>query len=367
MTTRESSRVTMEFASGSSRFSTSARNSLTTVLLDTMTSGFPAGLNLSVVDRSGVIVRAWGGYANTVGTDEATGPDTLYDLASLSKVVVTTTLALWLEDQKAWKLNQPLADWLPDFTRRDITLRQLITHTSGIVAHRPFFHLGPRPDAVRRAVYDEALLADTPGGVLYSDLNFMLLGWAIEKCTDEPLDQLFQRVVATPLAMHDTRYRLTARMRTRSAATELDGDQRLSPGLVRGEVHDGNAWALGGVSGHAGLFSTAADLSLFSREFLDPRHHRVLSTATQARMARHQAGRQPDVRGLGWRIEPRGWGRWPAGTIWHTGFTGTSLLISPRANIAVVLLTNAIHPTRDLERQATFRAAVHRALAKLNV
>ncbi|HEY5303371.1 MAG TPA: serine hydrolase domain-containing protein [Acidimicrobiales bacterium] len=366
MSARTSPHVTIEFAEGASRFSAAARNAVGAALVDTLTTSFPAGFNLSVVERSGVVLRAWGGYANVLTPRVETAPDTVYDLASLTKVVSTTTLALWLEDQKLWKLNQPIAEWLPDFGRRDITLRHLLTHTSGLVAHRPFFHLGRHPRAVRRAVYDEAQHG-TPGTrVVYSDLNFMLLGWAIAACTNETLDRLFRRVVAVPLEMADTRYRPGARERARAAATELDGDQRLAPGLVQGEVHDGNAWSLGGVAGHAGLFSTASDLSLFAGSLLTARRHPVLSASAQSRMARYHAGRQPDKRGLGWRIEPRGWGSWPEGTLWHTGFTGTSLLVSPRADLAVVLLSNAIHPTRDLARQSDFRSVVHRAIARVN-
>ena len=358
--------VTVEFHDAGTRFPAKARDTLTSVLTDTLRTGFPAGANLALVARDATLVRAWSGYATAVGEPESTSHDTIYDLASLTKVVVTTTLALWLEDHGQWRLSQRAAHWIPDLTRRDITLRQLLTHTSGIIAHRPFFLLGPHRAAIRRAVLEEAERAEHPGRVLYSDLNFMLLGWAIEQCGGEPLDRLFARVVSQPLELRDTVFRPGVKRRARSAATELDGDQRLAPGLVRGEVHDGNAWALGGVAGHAGLFSTATDLGVFAREFFDARHHRILSTAAQSRMTRHQAGRQPDVRGLGWRLEPRGWGRWPAGTFWHTGFTGTSLLISPRADLAVVLLANAVHPTRDLERQSAFRAEVHRAIAKVN-
>ncbi len=358
-------RVNVEFLEGSSRCSPRAIQALTASLRDTMESSFPAGFNLAIVEKSGVIFRAWGGYANLVDTVEPTRSDTIYDLASLSKVVSTTTLALWLADQSYWKLNDPLSQWLPEFTRDDITLRQLLTHTSGMVAHRPFFHLGRQPRAVRRAVVDEGLRAGPAGRVLYSDLNFMLLGWAVAACAHEPLDQLFRRVVARPLGLSATRYRPGLRERRLAAATELDGDQRLEPGLVRGEVHDGNAWSLGGVAGHAGLFSNTADLSLFVGALLSPRRNPVLSAAAQTRMYKFQAGHQPDVRALGWRLEPRGWGQWPAGTLWHTGFTGTSLLVSPRANIGVVLLSNAVHPTRDLDRQATFRASVHRAIARM--
>jgi CubicO group peptidase (beta-lactamase class C family) len=364
--TPPSSQFNLEFHDGATRISSSARNALTGVLTDTLTTSFPAGFNLVIVDRAGVMMRAWGGHTTLVGGAEPTEPDTVYDMASLTKVVSTTTLALWLEDQKYWKLDQPLAHWLPDVERQDITLRHLITHTSGLVAHRPFFHLGRDPRAVRRAVVAESRRG-TPGDrVLYSDLNFMLLGWAVSACAGEPLDRLFRRVVAGPLGMVDTRYRPGARERRRAAATELDGDQRLAPGLVRGEVHDGNAWALGGVAGHAGLFSTADDMAIFTGLLLDPAHHPILRARTLTRMARHQAGRAPDQRGLGWRLDPRGWGAWPTDTVWHTGFTGTSLLASPEADVAVVLLANAIHPTRDLARQGAFRAAVHRAIARIN-
>ena len=358
--------VTLQFFDDGDRLTTGARSGVTSALIHAASEGFPAGVNLAVVSSSGTLLRAWSGHATVVGQPEVTREDTLYDLASLTKVIVTTTLALWLEDQGRWRLSQGAHRWLPDLTRRDITLHQLITHTSGIIAHRPFFHLGRRRVAIRHAVMEEAERATRPGRVLYSDLNFMLLGWAVEQCAGESLDWLFARVVTEPLGLVDTRFRPGARQRARSAATELDGDQRLGPGLVRGEVHDGNAWALGGVAGHAGLFSTATDLALFARELLQPRQHRILSRAAQSRMSRYQAGRTPDVRGLGWRLEPRGWGRWPEGTFWHTGFTGTSLLISPPADLAVVLLTNAVHPTRDLERQASFRAQLHRALAKVN-
>ena len=362
----QGARVNIEFSAANERLAGRARHALIDVLTHSIDDAFPAGFNLAIVERSKVVLRAWGGHANLVDDIVETRPDTLYDLASLTKVVVTTTLALWLVDQRKWRLKQPLAKWLPEFERTDITLFQLLTHTSGIVAHRPFFELGARAGTVRRAVIAEAQLAGPAGSLLYSDLNFMLLGWAIQNCAGESLERLFQRVVAQPLSMSDTGFKPRGSRARRAAATELNGDQRLEPLLVQGHVHDGNAWSLGGVSGHAGLFSTADDLARFVQSFLPPRHHPLLSGRTQAAMTSPQAGHQPDVRGLGWRLEPRDFGSWPEGTFWHTGFTGTSLLISPRTNMGVILLSNAIHPTRDLPRQAKFRAAVHRAIAKVN-
>lgn len=356
--------VTVEISTAGARLGARARDALVNAVVQSTNEGFPAGFNLAVVDRSDFLFRAWGGYANLLDGPVETSSDTLYDLASLTKVVVTTTLALWLVDKKMWKLEQPVARWLGDFERTDITLKQLITHTSGMIPHRPFFHLGAKPGAVRRAVIAEAQLAKRPGRVNYSDLNFMLLGWAIEECAGEPLDRLFQRVVAGPLMMKDTGYNPRGARARRAAATELDGDQRLVPMLVQGSVHDGNAWSLGGVSGHAGLFSTVTDLSAFVQSFLGTRRHHLMSRGLMTRMTTPQAGKQPDIRGLGWRLAPRGCGHWDPDTFWHTGFTGTSLMVSPETNIAVVLLCNAVHPTRDLKRQEAFRVAVLRAVAR---
>jgi serine-type D-Ala-D-Ala carboxypeptidase len=129
-------------------------------------------------------------------------------------------------------------------------------------------------------------------------------------------------------------------------------------------VHDGNAWALGGVSGHAGLFSTADDLGRFASALLAPERHPVLSQASLVELVRRQAGLPPDVRALGWRLDASEWGPWPAGTYWHTGFTGTSLLVAPEAGVAIVFLTGGVHPVRRLEEQGALRARVHRLLAE---
>jgi CubicO group peptidase (beta-lactamase class C family) len=160
--------------------------------------------------------------------------------------------------------------------------------------------------------------------------------------------------------MRTTRFRPPAAERPLIAATELDGDQRLEPGLVWGEVHDGNAWALGGIAGHAGLFGPAADLLRYGAALLAPNAHPVLSGATIAEMTRWQTGAAPDVRALGWRLDASEWGAWPSGTYWHTGFTGTSLLVAPELGVCVVLLMGGVHPRRQPERQLETRALVHR-------
>jgi len=358
-----SPRVHLELTRDSRAFPAGTRDELTNELLSITETSFPAGFNMAVVTKSSTLIRAWGGFSNTLAPVTETRSDTIYDLASLTKVVSTTTLALWLVQSKRWKLSDAVARWLPGFTRDDLTLEHLLTHTSGLIPHRPFFHLGRDPLAIRRAVYEEAKAGGATGQVLYSDLNFMLLGWAVARCANLSLDRLFHDVVAKPLGMVETRYRPPARYLPRIAATERNGDQRLTKQLVWGDVHDGNAWALGGVAGHAGLFAPTRDLVRFVQSFLGARP-RVLNAASLASISRHPVGAPPTVRGLGWRLDPATWGPWPSDTLWHTGFTGTSLLISPSANLGVVFMTNAIHPVRQLERHEELRATIHATITK---
>jgi CubicO group peptidase (beta-lactamase class C family) len=337
------------------------------VLLQHLAGGFPAAV-AQVCTPGGSPYTAAGGWARLPLPDDSGGPGaaipagagTLFDLASLTKVVATLPLVLLLHQRGRWSIDDPVARWLPGAPRSPVTISDCLLHISGLVPHRPFFQTCASPAEIRRAVTAE-LAAAGGGPVSYSDLGFMLLGWAAEACADEPLDRLVRREVFGPLGMTETTYRPAA-PREQIAATEADGDQRLVPGLVWGEVHDGNAFALGGVSGHAGLFGTAADLARYAAALLTPDRHPVLSAETIALMTARQAGGDAEPRVLGWRIRPDPWGGWPAGTIWHTGFTGTSLLICPALRAAVVLLTNAVHPVRRPAEISALRAGVHGAV-----
>jgi CubicO group peptidase (beta-lactamase class C family) len=336
---------------------------LTTTLIKARNESFPASFNLGVYSSTATLLRAWGGHAleGRDGGIDATA-DTIYDLASMTKVVCTTTLALRLVQDGTWRLSDRAARWLPGFQREDITLKELLTHTSGLIPHIPFFALYDSARQVRKAVYDASLNGVTKGSVSYSDLNFMLLGWALERATSTRLDTLFRDVVAGPLDTPTMRFRPPRSFQSRIAATERDGDQRRRKQLVWGDVHDGNAWSLGGVAGHAGLFARADDVGAFTQALLAPRRHHLLSTASVRSIAATRVGNPPDVRGLGWRLDPRELGDWPEDTIWHTGFTGTCVLIAPSLDRAVVLLCNAVHPVRQLDRQARFRSSVYKAL-----
>ncbi len=325
--------------------------------------GFPAGGTVVVVDSAGELLNVTGGWACVVGEHLATTRATLYDLASLTKVVATVTLVLELAQRGLWTLEDPVANWLPGFPNDEITLRALLTHTSGLVPHRKFYLLEGGPSEIRRRIYAEAETPLTAGTVSYSDLGYMLLGWAVEECAGTGLDTCFRHAVADPLGMTQTGYRPPSELQRLTAATELDGDQRPTPELVWGTVHDGNAWGLGGVAGHAGLFGPADDLARFAGALLATDRHPVLSAASLQEMTRRQAGASPDVRALGWRLDPSDWGAWPAGSYWHTGFTGTSLLIAPESDLAVVALMGGVHPRRDLERMDALRAEIHREVA----
>ena len=332
------------------------------LLLRQLASGFPPAVAIRVCTSGGNPYSAAGGWARLAdaGFPEPVpaDADTLFDLASLTKVVATLPLVLLLHERGRWSIDDPVSRWLPGAPRSPVTISQCLLHVAGLVPHRPYHAACADPAEIRRAVTAE--LADVvPGQVSYSDLGFMLLGWAVEECAGEPLEELAGREVLGPLGMTSTGYRPRAPAR-RIAATEADGDQQR--GQVWGSVHDGNAFALGGISGHAGLFGTAADLGRFASALLTPDRHPVLSAGTIALMTARRAGAGAEARVLGWRLRPDSWGDWPDGTIWHTGFTGTSLLIAPAFDVAVVLLSNAVHPVRRLDQIGAFRVQIHRAI-----
>ncbi len=336
-------------------------------LVSLLSGGFPPSMSLAVVRPEGVVLEAYGGWACLADGAEAnvaTTLETCYDLASLTKVVCTTTLVLMARQRRALALEDPVVRWLPGYPQPRTTLEHLLTHTSGLVDHVPFYATAVGRAPIEAALYAEASTSVPGSAVRYSDLNFMLLGWVLEACLGRSLDEAFALEVAEPLGLRRTRFRPPLTDRRLAAATELDGDQRLGPRLVWGEVHDGNAFALGGVAGHAGLFAPLNDLARFVQVLLAPEAGRLLSAESIALMgARHAAG-AGDVRGIGWRLEPENWGSWPPGTIWHTGFTGTSLLVAPGRATGVVLLTNSVHPRRRLDDQAVVRAEVHRLVAE---
>jgi serine-type D-Ala-D-Ala carboxypeptidase len=323
------------------------------VLGRALRDGFPPGVAGAVVDRDGVAAAAWGGWARGAPHRVPVTRETVFDLASLTKVVATTPVAQRLEQEHRWSLDDQVARWLPGCRLPGVTLRHCLTHTSGLPPHRPFYRDVSGVRQVRRALFAVAPEAAPGETVTYSDLNFMLLGWAAARCGGLRLDRLAERLVFRPLRMRWTRYRPPVAWRPRLAASE-----------VFGMVHDENARALDGVSGHAGLFSTLDDLAAFAAALLAPERHEVLHPDQVLEATRRWAGEPPEERGLGWRVRPLDLAPgWPDDTVGHTGFTGTSLVLSRGAGLATVLLTNATHPIRRPDGVLALRHAFHQALA----
>ncbi len=286
--------------------------------------------------------------------------DTIFDLASLTKVVATTTSVMQLVESGRIQLTDPVARFIPEFARyrKDgITIRHLLTHTSGL---RPDLELEAEfsgaEEAIRRAT-EEIPVAPAGERLIYSDINFFLLGDIVRRASGDRLDRYAARHIFEPLGMKETMFLPPESMRGRIAPTERCRERAWPCGaadtpFLRGVVHDPTARRMDGVAGHAGLFSTAADLALFCRMLLDNGRLgdvRILSPATVARMTAPSTPEgMRDVRGLGWDIDSsfssnRG-ELFPAGSYGHTGFTGTSLWLDPHTKSYVVFLSNRVHP-----------------------
>jgi uncharacterized protein YbbC (DUF1343 family)/CubicO group peptidase (beta-lactamase class C family) len=277
--------------------------------------------------------------------------DTIFDCASLTKVVATTSALMKLFDQGKLRLNDRVTEYLPEFQggKSDITIRNLMTHFSGL---RPDLDLDPAwsgyETGIHRALVDKP--AGPPGArFVYSDINFILLGEIARRLSGETLPDYARETVFEPLGMRDTMFQPPASLRSRIAPTEMLDKEHL---LLRGVVHDPTARYMGGVAGHAGLFSTADDLARFCQMLLDRGAWRgvpLFSPATIEKFTTPQSPPdQPILRGLGWDLDSPYSGErgdlFPIGSYGHTGFTGTSLWLDPKSNTYVILLTNAVHP-----------------------
>ena len=306
-----------------------------------------------------VYEKAYGTRATVPSTEPMT-LDTVFDLASLTKVVATTTAVMTLVEQGRVRLNDPVASFVPGFDRYGkggITVRHLLTHVSGL---RPDVDLHPWSgyDAAIALAIDEVPTAAPGEQFVYSDINFFLLGDIVARVTGESLAAYTRRVVFGPLGMRDTGFLPAKSLLPRIAPTERCAEQDAWPcqrpdaAPLRGVVHDPTARRMGGVAGHAGLFSTAHDLQRFARMLINGGELdgvRILSPATVARMITPVTlPANAGTRGLGWDIDSsfssnRG-DLFPIGSFGHTGFTGTSLWIDPASKSYVIFLSSRLHP-----------------------
>ena len=316
------------------------------VMLQAVHAGQIPGGVLVVVHNGKTVFRKAYGYRQLEPTREAASVDTIYDLASLTKCVATTSSVLRLLEEGRIRLNAPVAEYLPEFAQNgkaDITLRELLTHYSGLT---PDLDLSA-PWKGRESAYQMVMRQHpihTPGTRFeYSDINFLTLGFLVERVTGMSLDEYARKAVFAPLGMTETGYLPAAQLTPRIAATQWDEEHR----MLRGTVHDPTARRMGGVAGHAGVFSTADDLAKFALAILHGSP--VFSPSSIAKMSTpQQPANGSALRGLGWDIDsPFSSNRGellPIGSFGHTGYTGTSLWIDPTTDTAIILLTNAVHP-----------------------
>jgi len=333
-------------------------------------SAFPGAVVIAAHD--GVV-----GYRKAFGTYEydpysrQVDVNTIYDLASVTKVIATTSAVMRLLDEKKLSLEDAVVKYVPQFGQQgkeEITIYNLMVHNSGLPAWRQFYNFCETPQCVLDSVYATPLQYQTGDTTVYSDLGLITMWKVIEKVSGATLDRYVDSVFFKPLGMSSTMYNPGAWLSSRIAPTEVDTHWKKTGVAVRGRVHDENAATLGGVSGHAGLFSTASDLATFVQMLLNGGTYggtRYLHNETVQQFITRQS--EASTRGIGWDTKNLS-GYTSAGALFgdksfgHTGFTGTSIWVDPERNLFVIFLTNRVYPTRANTKIFDARPKVHDAV-----
>ena len=323
-----------------------------------------------------VLAECAAGRLSSAADADPVTPDTIYDLASLTKVLVTTPLVMRLYEAGQLDIDAPVRTCVREFAggaRDRVTIADLLAHCGGLLWWTDLFRQArglPSREVTRFYLTQVCKLPldyEPRTRTVYSDLGFLLLGTALERVTGTRIDRLAEDEIFAPLGMQDIWYNPSAELRNRIAPTEDDPERG---GVLHGHVHDENAFRLGGVAPHAGLFATARSLVPFARMWLAEGaagEKRLFDSATVRRFSRRARLVQDSSRALGWDTPAAGSScgrRFSAAAFGHTGFTGTSLWIDPETDLFVILLTNRVHPTRDNTRLAELRPAFHDALIK---
>ncbi len=324
---------------------------------DSINQGEIPGAVLMVGHSGQVIYSKAYGYRTLIPQKEPMTLDTIFDAASLTKVVATTPAIMRLMQEGKLRLDDPVTTYLPEFQngKSSITVRNLLTHFSGF---RPDFDLDPKWSGYQAGIHlalHDVPVAPPGARFIYSDINFILLGEIVHRLSGQMLNDYAQEQIYKPLGMSESQFLPAVALRPRIAPTEIDEETKLP---FRGVVHDPRARLMGGVAGHAGLFTTGADLARYAQMWLNKgwlsdadtgSKLQVFSALTVQKFT--EPGSPPDqpiLRALGWDMDsPYSSNRgelYPLGSFGHTGFTGTSMWIDPTTNSYVILLTNAVHP-----------------------
>ncbi len=321
---------------------------------------FP-GATFCLVHHDGRTEVGATGHKSLVPKKEKNTEKTIYDVASLTKVVATTTMIMRLFDTGKAGLDTRVCTVLPRYGHKNTTIAELLTHTSGLPADIPSPRTLKTKEDVLGRIYAMDLIYEPETRIVYSDVGFILLGEIIEKITGKSLDVFARETIFTPLGMNDTGYHPDV---SRTAPTEIRNDET-HQGLLKGKVHDEKSFAMDGLSGHAGLFSTASDLGRFVLSIL--RNDTVLEKRTVDTLFQETVA-LPDRQGrmlrrsLGWdKPTPGGIGGDHVSvndTILHTGFTGCSIVIDRKAGTGIVILSNGVHPDREKNGMNPYRRLV---------
>ncbi len=333
---------------------------------------FP-GAAWGVLHHGEILAMAGEGRFTYEANSPAVQPDTVFDLASVSKVVATTAAAMLLLDRGSLHLDMRLGDILPGFVvgsdpssgKVQVTLRMLLAHSAGLPGYVELFRTCSTPEALIRAAL-QLPLENPPGQrTVYSDVGYILLGKVMEVLSGEPLDSFCVREIFRPLGLAATTFNPPPEQRPRIAPTEED--TRFRNRVIQGEVQDENAWVLGGAAGHAGVFSSVHDLLCFAQCILSEGRAADGHQLFQPQTVRAFAAPQSTGRALGWDVPtpPSSSGRYfGPRSIGHLGYAGTSLWIDPDQELAVALLTNRTWPDRSRDTIRQVRPAFHDAVAE---
>jgi CubicO group peptidase (beta-lactamase class C family) len=337
---------------------------------------FP-GAAVAVTHQGKLIAHKGLGHFTYDAASPAVTAETVYDLASVTKVVATTAACMILYDRGLFKLDRPLVEPLPEFAddsrqenaRRQVTLRMLLAHSSGLPAYIKLFQTAHNTDELLKQALQVPLTADPGTRAEYSDIGFILLGQAIEKLVGEPLDQFCQREIFAKLNLAHTCFSPPADLKLSIPPTE--DDRTFRHRLIQGEVNDENASVMGGVAGHAGCFSTALDVSVFAHCMLwdgtppVKNGSPLVKKETLEIFTRRQGSPPGTSRALGWDTpsQPSQSGKYFSSRSYgHLGYTGTSLWIDPDRQLSITLLTNRTWPNRGSQSIKQIRPAFHNAV-----
>jgi beta-N-acetylhexosaminidase len=342
---------------------------LDSIIISAISDSVFPGAQLAIVKDAAIVVNKSYGRQTYDTNSPPIVNETMFDLASLTKVIATTSAIMKLYEEEKIHLDDLVINFIPEFGnhgKENITVRNLLLHNGGLPPFKRLYLTCKSPEEVLDSVYQTEIIYKTGDSTVYSDFDFILLGKIVEKVAGVTLDRYVDSVFFKPLGMTSTFFNPQSSMKEKIAPTEYDAIYRKR--LIQGEVHDENAYALGGVSGHAGLFSTASDLAIFMQMIMNGGSYggkQYLKSETIKLFTTRQT--KKSTRGLGWDTKTVN-GYSSAGSLFgeksfgHTGFTGTSIWVEPDKKIFVILLTNRVYPTRNNQKIVQIRPKVHDAV-----